>query len=118
MWGHVGISIGNRNFLFFLKQSYYRMDGRADLGLFYIFFEAEHLNMNNIFWNFGAFTLKGKEFLKTRPLVCSPFQGKKSLVVLICRRRWFSFSVFFAVATVAREADLSKLAPTTILLFL
>ena len=60
MWGHVGISIGNRNFLFFRKQSYYRMDGRADLGLFYIFFEVTHLNMNNIFWNFGAFTLKGK----------------------------------------------------------
>lgn len=64
--------------------------------------------------------LKTKEFLK---IPAAWFAHRVRGIIntvwcLICCRRWFAFSVFFAVATVAREADLSKLAPTTILLFL
>lgn len=100
------------------------MDGREDLALFYIFpLTTKHLNMCNLLERVAFISLKkkkGRIFLQIPAAwFAHRFRGIINAVwCLLCRRRWFAFSVFFAVATVAREADLSKLAPTTILLFL
>ena len=121
--GHMGISIGNCSFLFFslTRPTQWMVVKTLPYSIFPL--KTKHLNMCNLLELVAFISLNKKMegfFFRFRPLgLLTVFRGIINAVwCLLCRRRWFTFSVFFAVATVAREADLSKLAPATILLFL
>ena len=86
--------------------------------------KTKHLNMCNLLERVAFISppkKNGRIFLQIPAAwFAHRVQGhyQHPVVLASLHRRWFTFSVFFAVATVAREADLSKLAPKTILLFL